>query len=226
MRDLYEQSGISSIIVAGSSGSYFHVADTILQMKEYKPYDITEKAKKQAEQFPAIHTEHATYRLPQWKRCPAPGKELKNMDRMKLKVLGREAISLNRSTTDLRYVEQLADSEQLATWPISCATAQAHLMDGRKNMLQIVDFVEKLMDEKGLAALCESSYLPSNLARPRRQEIFACINPLQRPDIVPKGGSRFPIAAAPALFLIGIEIHDSLYHIFDIFPGNRFLLSL
>lgn len=176
VRDLYEQSGISSIIVAGSSGSYFHVADTILQMKEYKPYDITEKAKKQAEQFPAIHTEHATYRLPQWKRCPAPGKELKNMDRMKLKVLGREAISLNRSTTDLRYVEQLADSEQLATLAYILRYCAGHLMDGRKNMLQIVDFVEKLMDEKGLAALCESSYLPSNLARPRRQEIFACIN--------------------------------------------------
>lgn len=176
VRDLYEQSGISSIIVAGSSGSYFHVADTILQMKEYRPYDITEKAKKHAEQFPAIHTEHATYRLPQWKRCPTPGKELKNMDRIKLKVLGREAISLNRSTTDLRYVEQLADSEQLATLAYILRYCAGHLMDGRKNMLQIVDYVEKLIDEKGLGALCESSYLPSNLARPRRQEIFACIN--------------------------------------------------
>ena len=46
VRSLYEDFGISSIIVAGSSGSYFHVADTIVQMKEYTPLDITEKAKK------------------------------------------------------------------------------------------------------------------------------------------------------------------------------------
>ena len=34
VRDLYEKLGISSILVAGSSGSYFHVADTVIQMKE------------------------------------------------------------------------------------------------------------------------------------------------------------------------------------------------
>lgn len=176
VRDLYEQSGISSVIVAGSSGSYFHVADTILQMKEYRPYDITEKAKKEADQFPAIQTEHATYRLPQFKRCPVPGRELKSMDRMKLKVLGREAIQLNRSTTDLRYVEQLADSEQLAALAYLLRYSAGHLMDGRKTQTQIVDQLEKLILEKGLAALSDASYLPSNLARPRRQEIFACLN--------------------------------------------------
>ena len=35
VRDLYEKLGISSVLVAGSSGSYFHVADTVIQMKEY-----------------------------------------------------------------------------------------------------------------------------------------------------------------------------------------------
>lgn len=176
VRDLYEQSRISSIIVAGSSGSYFHVADTILQMKEYCPYDITEKAKKEAKHFPAIQTEHATYRLPRFLRCPLPGKELKNMDRMKLKVMGREAISLNRSITDLRYVEQLADSEQLAALAYLLRYSAGHLMDGQKSLIQIVDQLERLMDTRGLAALADSSYLPSNLARPRRQEIFACLN--------------------------------------------------
>ena len=43
---LSDTQGISSILVAGSSGSYFHVADTILQMDHYKPVDITAFAKK------------------------------------------------------------------------------------------------------------------------------------------------------------------------------------
>ena len=37
IRELYEQYGISTILVAGSSGSYFHVADCIVQMNRYKP---------------------------------------------------------------------------------------------------------------------------------------------------------------------------------------------
>ena len=44
-RDLYEKSGISTVMVAGSSGAYFYIADTILQMDCYEPYDITDKTK-------------------------------------------------------------------------------------------------------------------------------------------------------------------------------------
>lgn len=176
VRDLYEKSGISSVIVAGSSGSYFHVADTIIQMKEYAPFDITASAKKEAAQFPAISTNHTTYQLHRFMRCPKPGKELKSTDRMKMKVLGKEAIQLNRSTTDLRYVEQLTDTEQLAALSYLLRYSAAHLMDGKTTFIQIVDKLEQLMNESGLASLCESSYLPSNLCRPRRQEIFACLN--------------------------------------------------
>ncbi|MCB6367859.1 ABC-ATPase domain-containing protein, partial [Intestinibacillus massiliensis] len=32
---LYEQAGISTILVAGSSGAFFHIADTIIQMDCY-----------------------------------------------------------------------------------------------------------------------------------------------------------------------------------------------
>lgn len=45
IRDLYETSGISTVLVAGSSGAYFYVADTILQMDRYVPRDITENVR-------------------------------------------------------------------------------------------------------------------------------------------------------------------------------------
>lgn len=48
---LSEKKGTSTILVAGSSGSYFHVADTIIQMERYKPVDITTFAKKEAQAF-------------------------------------------------------------------------------------------------------------------------------------------------------------------------------
>ena len=42
-RDLYAKAGISTILVAGSSGAFFHIADTVIQMDNYVPVDIKEK---------------------------------------------------------------------------------------------------------------------------------------------------------------------------------------
>ena len=44
VRDLWEKAGISSVIVAGSSGAFFEVADTVLQMERYEAHDITARA--------------------------------------------------------------------------------------------------------------------------------------------------------------------------------------
>ena len=52
LRELYENYGISSIIVAGSSGSYFHKADHIIQMRQYIPEEITNFAKVKAAEYP------------------------------------------------------------------------------------------------------------------------------------------------------------------------------
>lgn len=45
VRDLWEKAGISSVIVAGSSGAFFEVADTVLQMERYEAHDITARAR-------------------------------------------------------------------------------------------------------------------------------------------------------------------------------------
>ena len=36
------KAGISTILVAGSSGAFFHIADTVIQMDSYHPLDITQ----------------------------------------------------------------------------------------------------------------------------------------------------------------------------------------
>ena len=45
VEELYHTYGISTVLVAGSSGSYFHKADCIIQMNRYEPFEITESAK-------------------------------------------------------------------------------------------------------------------------------------------------------------------------------------
>ena len=67
---LYERQGISTILVAGSSGAYFQIADQIVQMDRYVPKDITEKAKKAAESYPALHFPETPVKLPGFQRRP------------------------------------------------------------------------------------------------------------------------------------------------------------
>ena len=76
---------------------------------------------------------------------------------------------------ELRAVEQLTDSEQLNGLAALLLEAAEHKMDSKKTLVQVVDLLEKQMDEKGLASLLAPGR-PGDLARPRRQEIFACLN--------------------------------------------------
>lgn len=45
IRPLYERQGISTILVAGSSGMFFRAADHVIQMDRYRPLDITERVR-------------------------------------------------------------------------------------------------------------------------------------------------------------------------------------
>lgn len=210
IRQLYEDWGISTILVAGSSGAFFEKADHIIQMDRYIPVEITDLAKEKAR----IYLEHTGLKnaendekapLPDFHRCPgkpsgsretslrpshsrgmtyAKGTAHSNSsgrdERVKIRVNGRDGVSLNKETIDLRYVEQLADSEQLMTLGYLLNYAIKHLANGKRTITEIIDELEKLLKEKGLAAICEGSYLPAGLAMPRRQEIFACVNRYRR----------------------------------------------
>ena len=50
--ELYRDRGVSTILVAGSSGAYFHAAHRVIQMDRYAPRDITAAAKAAARDFP------------------------------------------------------------------------------------------------------------------------------------------------------------------------------
>ena len=173
--ELYRNHGVSTILAAGSSGAYFHAADCVIQMDRYVPRDITDLAKREAQAFPAGGGDLPPAPAPAFHRCPRPSPELRG-DRVKLKSLGRDGVSVDRETIDLRYVEQLADAEQSAALGWCMVFAQRHLLDGRRTLVQIVDALESLLGRQGLESLCEGTPGVPFLARPRRQELFACFN--------------------------------------------------
>lgn len=83
--ELYQVYGISTVIVAGSSGAYFHIADTIIQMDRYEPKEITKLAKETAKDFPAMSGMENPAEKPVFIRCPRQGRGFKPNDRIKMK---------------------------------------------------------------------------------------------------------------------------------------------
>ena len=50
------------------------------------------------------------------------------------------------------------------------------LLDGHTSVKELVKKTLQNIEKEGFSAVCDSSYLPGNLALPRKQEIFACLN--------------------------------------------------
>lgn len=191
-RYLYEKKGISCMIVAGSSGAYFHIADDIIQMDRYVPQEITALAKAEAAKYPSLLLPGQEPEEPDYGRKPSTsahggdrngkrensrGRErMKEDNRVKVKGMGKDNLSLNKETIDLRYVEQLVDSEQVTALGYLLAYAESHLFDGKRSMREAVEELLQEVEKKGLESIIPGSYLPAGLSLPRKQEIFACFN--------------------------------------------------
>ena len=173
---LAQEKEISTILVAGSSGSYFHVADTIIQMDHYQPVDITDFAKKEALAFPAIQPSSPQKSFSDYHRIVQPDSSFREERRMKMKPMGVDGISVNHETIALRYLEQLADSEQVNALSALLRYTQLHLFNGRDTLQESMTKLERLLNTEGLDFLADGNRIPHNLAMPRIQEIYACIN--------------------------------------------------
>lgn len=180
VRSLYTDLGISTVIVAGSSGSYFHVADQVIQMKEYAPYDITRKAKQAAEAFPSMTGEKEPFPSFTKRRVPKPDPAIQKENRVKLKAMGTSELMLSRECVELRYLEQLKDQEQTLALAYLLRYVEKKLFDGKKSLEEIGMLLEKQLREQGMESMFERGETIASLARPRKQEIMACMNRYRR----------------------------------------------
>lgn len=174
--ELYRDRGVSTILVAGSSGAYFHAAHRVIQMDRYAPRDITAAAKAAARDFPLDSPPLPPAAAPDFDRRPAPSPAFRPGERVRCRVLGRDGFSLDRETVDLRYVEQLADPEQAAALGCCLLYALRYLLDGKRTLRQAAEELEALLERRGLADLWEAGTEGMALARPRKQEILACFD--------------------------------------------------
>ncbi|OUQ51491.1 ABC-ATPase domain-containing protein [Lachnoclostridium sp. An118] len=184
-RKLYEEKGVSVILVAGSSGAYFYIADKIIQMDTYRACDITDHVKdicsrnKEEMEFVAAHRRESEG-IAGWgamSRHPRLGKIDKKHGQIKVKQYGKDSFSIGKDTVELKYVEQITDSEQTTTLSYVLKNVIEE-METKKNV-SLEELAEKIWREiegRGLSCLVKGTYIPSSLAMTRKQEIYACLN--------------------------------------------------
>ena len=179
VRQLFEEVGVSTILVIGGSGDYFDVADRTICMMEYLPYDYTEEAA-------AIARLHQAERLPEGgesfgqltPRIPLAHSfdASKGKREVKISAKGLRTILFGVHPIQLGVVEQLLDQSQTRAIGDAIHHATTY-MDGKHSLKEVLEQVMEDVETKGLDVL--SPWPVGHHAAFRKQDLGAAINRLR-----------------------------------------------
>jgi predicted ABC-class ATPase len=170
--------GISMILVAGSSGDFFDIADTAILMDSYSCHDVTARAKQIALSNAANCGALAQFKAPFGSvtpRCPV-GTAFKPNN--KVIVRSKSVVVYGDVELDLSGLEQLVSKEQTNAIALALQRLAVLTPDSKATIFQILTHLNEILDREGLDALTSGEY-DGSLARPRVFEIAAAVNRLR-----------------------------------------------
>lgn len=172
-KSLYKKLGISTILVAGSCGDFFDIADLVIQMDNYEPFEVTEKAKALSRGL-IDHNKEIEVDI-KTKRVLQKGTIEFGPKGVKIKALGVDGISINKENIDLKAVEQIVDSEQLNTIGSLMKYIEINLMNKNLTLKEAVDKAYEVL-QSNLIDIDKIKGGSGSFAMPRKQEIMAAYN--------------------------------------------------
>lgn len=185
IRELYDQHGVSTILVMGGCGDYFDVADTVIMMREFQPVTMTAEAHR-------IANEQKTQRrmevvLP----LASVRSRMIHMDSVdsssgkrdtKIDAKALNHVAFGHDAIDLNGVEQLVDVSQTRAVGYAIQLLVQRTTRSRFRIADAVAMVDEIFTQEGLDCLdpyYKPGHHPGNFARPRPYEIAAAINRLR-----------------------------------------------
>ena len=175
-KSLYKRLGISTILVAGSCGDFFDIADLVIQMDCYEPYEVTTKAKELSRGKISLRDDLDIYI--DFGRVLVKGSISEGPKGIKIKNLGKDGLSINKENIDLKSVEQIVDGEQINTIGMTIKFIEYKYSGKDLTVERIVDEIEKDLT-KSLIGIDNIKGGNGSLAMPRKQEILCAINRLR-----------------------------------------------
>jgi predicted ABC-class ATPase len=185
IRQLWEERGVSTVLVMGGSGDYFEVADTVIAMEEYVPVDVTGQAKEIVANK-ASERRHeggesfgdVSDRRPQPHSLdPRKGKKQESV-----KSRGVKTVLFGTDEIDLSSVAQIVHPGQLRAIGDALLKLRRHA-DGERTLARLLDEIEEGIDREGLDFLTRRKV--GNLSMFRRFELAAALNRIRTLRVEP-----------------------------------------
>lgn len=177
VKSLYNELDISTILVVGSSGDYFDIADSIIQMDCYEPEDVTAQAKSLSKGYILERIKNNNLNISiNFNRQIKKGSIKKGPKGIKIKPLGKDDLCINKDIIELRYLEQIVDSEQITALGYIMNYAEENIINNTKTLREVTSEILNYISKNGLISISPLHYGMGCLAMPRKQEIMACFN--------------------------------------------------
>jgi predicted ABC-class ATPase len=189
VRQLWEERGVSCVIVGGGAGDYLDVADRVLQMQAYQPRDLTARAREVAKALPlGAAAPHAPDPWPPAPaRIPLPGSldPSRGARGERVRAVRTRCIEFGREEIDVSLLAQLLDDAQCRAIGDALLQLARGLCDGRRSVAELLDLLDAGIEAEGLEAIAAPGF--GDRARPRRFEIAAALNRLRSLRVAPRG---------------------------------------
>lgn len=177
VKPLYNQKDISTILVIGSSGDYFDVADYVIQMDNYEVKDVTKEAKylMRGEINKRIKEKNILIDINLDRRLQK-GTIESTYKGVKIKTMGVSSININNENIDLRAVEQIVDNEQLNAIGSIMKWIEDNMMIKNLSLEEAVNKAYDEINKNGLIFIDKTKGGNGSMSLPRKQEVMATYN--------------------------------------------------
>ena len=180
IRLLYQDLGVSTILVMGGSGDYFDVADTVIMMDSYQPRDVTQEAKLIAQRYRyERHAEGGEHFGSIRPRRPVPQSinPRKGSGKLAIKARGRDTLQFGDQNIDLSKLHQIVELPQVRSIGWLIWHLGQRILKDSLTLREALDRLEREVATKGFRSVLQQE--GGDYALPRRYEVAAALNRLR-----------------------------------------------
>ncbi|KIH97389.1 ABC transporter ATPase [Streptomonospora alba] len=172
VRPLRRDHGISTVLVMGGSGDYFDVADQVIMLDGYRPYDVTDRARELASE-----RTDAEFTAPADRVIDARSVDATARGKSRLKRRDMDVLTFGENDIDVRSLTQLVDPGQIIGVGLAMRRLAEDGLLSRRTLAEALDALEERLGEDGVTALGRG--YAGDYVLPRRYEIAAALNRLR-----------------------------------------------
>lgn len=184
VRELYEQMGVSTILVIGGSGEYLNVADQIYLMDQFMPVEVTKKARELGEQYaskkskkePAKWSFERTLNTKYFSSRPEKGKgEL-------LEIWDKDFIFIGDERIETRMLHHVATTEQNAAIGLIIRKLMNSVNREELDLMDALDQLYVQIYQDGMDVVFSNYFYKCCrfLDLPRKEEVLGAIYRMRR----------------------------------------------